>query len=64
MIIQAAAPRVRSEPVDSGAIRSPLSVGLCQPLEQVREPTVNEQQELQIFTGLYTFVSGYVYGCA
>lgn len=26
-----------SEPVDSWAIRSPLSVGVCQPLEQVRE---------------------------
>jgi len=25
---------------------------------------VNELKEPQIFTGLYTFVSGYVYGCA
>ncbi|GER38176.1 Holliday junction resolvase RecU, partial [Striga asiatica] len=41
-------------------IRSPLSIGLCQPLEEVREPTMNELKEPQIFTGLYTFVSGYV----
>ena len=40
------------------------SVGVCQPLEQVREPTVNELKEPQILTRLYAFVSGYVYGCA
>jgi len=41
-----------------------LPVGVFQPLEQVREPTVNEFKEPQILTGLYTFVSGYVYGRA